>query len=145
MRPAMKKIYRATHTHMKLVSEDSYKTYHNHRAEPYFTFVKNGQKTIEGRIKKGWYQHIAPGDHIIIYNKEETDNVEVLVKGIRTYESLREMLEKEELKKVFPDVESVDHGVKIYERFYSPDQEKKYGVVAIEVERVQHYSPTYVP
>ncbi len=121
---------------MKLISENVYKTYHNHRAEPYFTFVKNGLKTIEGRIKKGWYQKISAGDHIIIYNEEETENLEVLVKDVRTYKSCRDMLEHEKLEKVLPDAQSIDDGVKIYERFYTEDQEKEYGVVAIEIERV---------
>ncbi len=121
---------------MKLISEKKYKIFRNHRTEPYFTFVKNGQKTIEGRIKKGWYKYIAPKDHIIVYNAKETDSVEVLVKKVTTYNTFCEMLEKESFKKIFPDVKSIHQGVKIYKRFYSSEQEKQFGVVAIEIKRV---------
>lgn len=121
---------------MKKISETKFVTYHNHRAEPYFTFVKNGQKTIEGRIKKGYYCFIKPGDHITLYNEEETDNVEVIVKEVRNYLSIRDMLESESLKKVLPDVKNVEEGIKVYQRFYTIEQERKFGVVAIEVERV---------
>ena len=113
-----------------------FKTYHNHRVEPYFTYVKNGQKTIEGRIKKGQYKDIIPGDHIVVHNESETDNIEVIVKDIRTYNTIKEMLSKENLKKILPDAKSIDHGVQIYGKFYSNEQEKEFGVVAIEVERI---------
>lgn len=121
---------------MKKVSDAKFTTYHNHRAEPYFTFVKKGPKTIEGRIRKGYYRFIKPGDHIIVYNEEETDSVEVVVKGVRNYSSIRGMLEGESLKKVLPDVENVEDGIKVYQKFYTSEQEKEFGVVAIEIERV---------
>jgi ASC-1-like (ASCH) protein len=110
-------------------------TYHNHRAEPYFTFVKQGKKTIEGRIRKGYYRLIKPGDHIIIFNEEETDNLEVLVKRVAPYESIWEMLKAEPLKKIVPDAKSIDDGVQIYRRFYTEEQEKEFGVVAIEIKK----------
>jgi len=118
---------------MKSTSSEEYNTYHNHRADPYFTFVKNSKKTIEGRLKKDKYALIAPGDHIVVHNQEETDSVEVVVKGVRSYESFEELLKEEPLKKVLPDANSVEHGVKIYRQFYSPEQERRHGVVAIEV------------
>lgn len=71
-----------------------------------------------------------------MYNEEETDSVGVFVKGVRTYLSIREMLENESLNKVLPDAKNVDDGVEIYKRFYTKEQENEYGVVAIEVERV---------
>jgi len=122
---------------MKKIFQSNFTTYHNHRAEPYFTFVKSGQKTIEGRIKKGWYRFVKPGDHIIVYNEEETDLVEVCVKGVRTYPSIRGMLEQESIKKLLPDVETVGQGIKAYKRFYTDKQQREFGVVAIEVERIK--------
>lgn len=116
--------------------EEKYKTHLSHRAEPYFTFVKNGQKTIEGRIKKEKYREIYSGDHIVIYNEEETESFEVVVLGVRTYLSFQEMLLKEPLQTVLPNASSVEDGINIYRRFYSPEQEKEYGVVALEIARI---------
>lgn len=121
---------------MNKITEANFTTYHNHRAEPYFTFLKNGQKTIEGRIKKGWYKFVKPKDHIIVYNEEETDSVEVLVKAVRAYASIKEMLESEEIRKLLPDVGTVQKGVRVYKRFYTEDQQKEFGVIAIEIERL---------
>jgi ASC-1-like (ASCH) protein len=121
---------------MEIISKTNYKIYKNHRAEPYFTFLKNGEKTIEGRTRKGAYQDIGAGDHIVVFNNDETDSVEVVVKDVRRYATFREMLEKELLKKILPDVESVEEGIKIYEKFYDPEEEKEFGVIAMEVELI---------
>ncbi len=110
--------------------------YHNHRAEPYFTFLKNGQKTIEGRVRKGWYSKVQPGDEIVVYNEEETESIETVVKRVTRYPSIREMLTHEPITKLLPDVTTIEEGVKVYRKFYTPDQEREFGVVAIEVERL---------
>jgi ASC-1-like (ASCH) protein len=112
------------------------KIYKNHRQEPYFTYLKNGQKTIEGRIRKGKYAEIKVGDHIMVNNTEETEVVKTEVIDTRNYHSIKEMLEKEEIKKLLPDAETVDEGIKIYSKFYNLDQEKEYGLVAIEVKLI---------
>jgi len=112
------------------------KTYYNHRAEPYFTFLKNGQKTIEGRIKKGKYSLIEAGDSIVVSNNDETDSVNVIVKRVTTYPTIDAMLRVEDFMKVLPDAASTQQGVAIYRRFYTQEQETEFGVVAIEVKVV---------
>jgi ASC-1-like (ASCH) protein len=113
------------------------KTYHNHRQEPYFTYLRNGQKTIEGRLQKGWYCDVEPGDHIHVYNPEETDSIVTQVKGVRKYPSIREMLLNEPLHKMLPDANDIEDGIKIYRQFYTEKDELKYGAVAIEVKVVE--------
>lgn len=110
--------------------------YRNHRVEPYFTFLKNGQKTVEGRVREGKYCNIKPGDEIDVFNVEETESVLVSVKRVACYKSIKDMLTKEGVKKLLPDMETIDQGVEVYRNFYTPEQEKKFGVVAIEVERL---------
>lgn len=107
--------------------------YKSHRAEPYFSFIKEGVKTIEGRLLKGLYQELKIGDEIQVYNNEETESVLVKVLALRKYTSFQEMLEKEESKKILPDADSIEQGLEIYRKFYSPEQENQFGVLAIEV------------
>lgn len=121
---------------MKKISQSDFVTYFNHRKEPYFTFVKNGVKTIEGRINKGEYGFVKSGDHIVVNNEEETDSVEVIVKDVRKYISIQEMLGQESFKKLLPEVETREHGVEVYKRFYTSEQEKEFGVIAIEFEKI---------
>lgn len=125
---------------MKVLSRTSFTTYINHRAEPYFTFVKNGQKTIEGRVCKGEYQQLSLGDHIMVNNNEETEVVEVVVRRIARYASFRDMLAHEPLKQVLPNVTSIEQGLETYRQFYAPAQEQEFGVVAFEFERVKENS-----
>ncbi len=75
--------------------------YKSHRTEPYFTFIKNGIKTIEGRIKKGLYQELKIGDEIIIFNNKESDSVHIKVKNVRNYISFENLLINEGIKKFY--------------------------------------------
>lgn len=109
--------------------------YHNHRAEPYFTFLKNGQKTIEGRVQKGWYRNVKPGDEIEVYNENETDSILTKVIRVTQYPSIRDMLTKESINKLLPDVDTIDRGIRVYKKFYTSEQERQFGMVAIEIER----------
>lgn len=111
--------------------------YHNHRAEPYFTFLKNGLKTIEGRVRKGWYADVQVDDEIVVSNVEETDSVEVVVTRVAKYDSIKNMLESEPLKQMLPDVETVEEGIEVYRRFYTAELEAEFGMVSIEVEVVK--------
>ncbi|PIZ00709.1 hypothetical protein COY62_01275 [bacterium (Candidatus Howlettbacteria) CG_4_10_14_0_8_um_filter_40_9] len=95
---------------------EEFKTYHNHRQEPYFTFLKNGQKTIEGRLQKGWRRSVEHGDHIIVHNNEETDFLETEVLGVRKYKTINDMLEGESLEKMLPDVNTLEEGRKVYKK-----------------------------
>lgn len=110
--------------------------YHNHRTEPYFTFVKNGQKTIEGRIAKDKYKNIKVDDRFIVHNDDETDSIEVKVIGIRKYPSIKELLEHEDLQKILPNAKNINEGLEIYKKFYTEKQQKEFGVIAIEIKRV---------
>ena len=113
--------------------ENDYGVFHNHRKEPYFTLVRNGQKTIEGRLCREWYAKIAPGDHVVVFNEDETDSFEVKVIAVRRYQTFKEMLSAEGISNILPNARSLDEGVAIYRQFYSEEQEQKFGVVAIEV------------
>jgi ASC-1-like (ASCH) protein len=95
--------------------------------------MKNGKKTIEGRLNKTWRQKVEVGDHIIIKNDNETEEFETVVIGVRRYKTFQDLLEKEALGLVLPGTKSVEEGIRIYRQFYSREKEKELGVVAIEV------------
>jgi len=99
--------------------------------EEYLKAIAEGKKKVEGRLYDEKRQAIKPGDEIVFENK-----LVCVVKDLRVYSSFREMLEKEGLENVLPGVKSIEEGVKVYRRFYSEEKERKYGVVAIEVEPV---------
>jgi len=119
------------------MSQAKHSKYRNHRVEPYFSFLKNGEKTVEGRLNKGKYLDMRRGDFIQVFNKLETASVTVQVVRVSRYDSISQMLENEELRRMLPDVNSVEEGLSIYRRFYPEQQEEESGMVAIEVELVE--------
>jgi ASC-1-like (ASCH) protein len=109
------------------------KIYRNHRFEPWFGYLKSGQKTIEGRIKRGKYARIKAGDQIEVNNENESEKVLVEVIRMKNYPTFKDMLAREPIGRLLPGVSGIDEGLSIYREFYSQDEEIKFGVVAIEV------------
>ena len=111
--------------------------YKNHRDEPYFTYVREGKKTIEGRLVKGLYAEVQAGDYIEIHNRNnDSDYFFVEVVGVEKYPSFLSLLMQVDYKKVLPNVGSLEEGVNIYRQFYPKEKERDCGVVALEVKVV---------
>ncbi|ESR56195.1 hypothetical protein CICLE_v10021666mg [Citrus x clementina] len=97
-----------------------------HVQEPYFTQLKDGLKTVEGRCAVGDYNRIGSGS-LILCNK----CLVLKVQDVHGYLSFSEMLQAESLAKVLPGIKTIDEGVQVYRRFYTEEKEKTNGVVAI--------------
>ncbi|XP_017975205.1 PREDICTED: uncharacterized protein LOC18602432 [Theobroma cacao] len=102
-----------------------------HVQEPFFTQLKDGLKTMEGRCAVGDYNRIASGA-LILFNK----CLVLEVQDVHRYASFFEMLEAESLAKVLPGVETIDEGIQVYRKFYSEEKEMSNGVLAICVAKV---------
>lgn len=103
---------------------------------PYFEQIRDGKKTIEGRLNKGDFGKMEIGQIVRWTNENKHDYVDTKIINIRHYKSFEEYLRTETLIKCLPDVNSIEEGVDIYHRFYSVEDENKYGVLAIELELV---------
>ncbi|KAL6210445.1 hypothetical protein ACLB2K_015677 [Fragaria x ananassa] len=102
-----------------------------HVQEPFFTQIKDGPKTIEGRCNVGDYSRIGSGA-LILFNK----CLIVDVKEVRSYGSFSDMLRAESLQKVLPGVITIEEGVQVYRRFYTDEIERSNGVIAICTEKL---------
>ncbi|KAJ6733927.1 ASCH DOMAIN PROTEIN putative ISOFORM 1-RELATED [Salix koriyanagi] len=85
-----------------------------HVQEPYFSLLKDGRKTIEGRCAIGDYTssylacfavRIEPGDLIL-----ENKILVLKVEDVHRYTSFSKMLQAESLEKVLPGVKTVEEG-----------------------------------
>jgi ASC-1-like (ASCH) protein len=107
--------------------------------EPWFTLIKTGHKTVEGRLNKGKFSQMNKGD-IVSWcykknnNKKETFKT-VIVK-ISKYPSFEKMLKVETLKKTLPGVPTIKCGVRVYREFYDENKEKEFGVLAITLKKI---------
>ena len=86
--------------------------------EPWYSFIKNGSKIIEGRLNEGMYSNIKNGD-IIKLNKHNDDNefIFLIIREIKKYKSFREMLEFEKIEDVLPNINTIENGINIYRQF----------------------------
>ncbi|XP_010242737.1 PREDICTED: uncharacterized protein LOC104587010 isoform X4 [Nelumbo nucifera] len=97
-----------------------------HVQEPFFSQLRDGTKTIEGRCAVGDYNKIGPGS-LLLLNK----CFMLEVQDVKKYASFYEMLEMEDLLKVLPGIKGIEEGVQIYQKFYTEEKEKANGVLAI--------------
>ncbi|XP_060960782.1 uncharacterized protein LOC133031317 [Cannabis sativa] len=109
-----------------------------HVQEPFFTQLRVGLKTVEGRYAVGDYNRIE-STSLILFNK----CLLLEVQEVRRFASFYEMLEAESLAKVFPGVKTIQEGVQVYKKFYSEKKEQQHGVLAIHV--TMPASQLYIP
>lgn len=101
----------------------------------YLEFIKNSQKTVEGRVNKPKYTHIQRGDIIeFVSSTHPATKTFCLVMERAFYPNFRTMLESEGVKNCLPDSKTIDDGVEIYHGFpgYASD-EIIYRVVAFKI------------
>ena len=64
------------------------------------------------------------------------DSVLTEITGKRSYKTFKEYLETEGLNKCLPGVETIEAGVAIYHKYYTLEDEAKYGALAIEIKKI---------
>lgn len=96
--------------------------------EPYLSYILNGKKTVEGRLNKGKFCDIQAGDVLNINNQAK-----FIVVSKNLYRSFKEMITNEGLKNVVPDAKNIDEAVNIYYKFYTKEDEDKFGVVGFKI------------
>ena len=97
----------------------------------WYNLLKSGKKKYEGRLNKGDFMNLKIGDNIIFYNNDDEFKVKVI--DIIKFINFQEMLEKIGLSNVLPGIDNIQDGIKIYRKYFSEEQEEKYGVIAIKI------------
>ena len=110
--------------------------YTKHVSEPWFTFIKDGIKTVEGRLNKGSFAEMKKGDIIVWITSNSKIQVKTKIVAIHKYKTFYEYLQKERLKNTLPNVNRIKKGESIYYQYYSKEDEKKYGVLAIRLKLI---------
>lgn len=102
--------------------------------------IRAGKKTVEGRLAKGKFLDIKPGDIISlredIYEHDVLvssikGQLEIRVESIERFDSFAAMLEAVNYKVAIPSADSFDEAEAVYRRYYSPKDESIFGVIAI--------------
>lgn len=111
--------------------------HHKHLSEPWFTLVGSGAKTVEGRLAKGSFAQMAPGDTVTWYNDDWgwTREVRTRIARVTPHANFRRYLSQEGLHRCLPaqGVRTLAQGVRVYRMFYPADEERRHGVLALQL------------
>ena len=115
--------------------------YKEHLSEPWFSLILLGLKTCEGRLHKHRFQTYKVGDIIMWYNDDFGKTRFVMTEITHTYvmETFEDFLKDNShggLKDALPGMPSVSHGLEVYYKYFTKEEEAEFGVVAIKLELV---------
>jgi ASC-1-like (ASCH) protein len=103
-------------------------------SEPWYSAIALGVKTVEGRLFKGKFVDVKPGDYVYITCPEKTSSTIkcIVTKAVR-YDNFESYLVREGLNTTLPGVHTLKDGILIYRKFYNEESEKNYGVIGIHL------------
>lgn len=104
-------------------------------SEPWYTLISLGLKKVEGRLNKNRFKDLKNGDIVVWKNNdflERTIKTKIIAK--REYKTFKDYLENEKHNNPLPGINTIEHQLSVYYKYYSQENEKMYGVVAIELE-----------
>ena len=116
-----------------MISKD--KSTHQMKLSPApFEMIKCGQKTIELRLYDEKRQRIKEGDTIVFFNTKTGESLGASVARLHRFDSF-EMLYKSLplLKCGYTEENVVAAAHSDMDQYYTPDEQKKHGVVGIEL------------
>ena len=107
-----------------------------HLHKEVFDIVKDGIKDVEVRLYDEKRQKLKVGDKLIFISRGNyTDQITAVVKKIVHFKDFVEVTKNYEMKRIYLEDTSLDEYLELMNKFYSTEEQEKYGVVAIEFEK----------
>jgi len=109
-----------------------------HISSPWYNYLFEGNKTWDVRLQKNDWNKIKVGEHIM-YCGEFNNSAKVCcmeITDIKKFSSFKKLIERIPLQKIFPHIGSEKDAQSLFRTWYSEDDEKKYGVIAINLKKV---------
>ena len=103
-----------------------------------FDIVKNESKDVEIRLNDEKRKKLKVGD-TLIFLKRPNDDEEIrgTITNLVYFNDFSEVVDNYPMKRIYLDNYKKDEFIRLLGRFYSDEDVKKYGVVAIEFELVK--------
>ncbi len=107
-------------------------------SEPWFSLIKLELKTIEGRLNKGDFKNLRINDIISWTNDDLGFHREFKTRiiGKKQYDNFESYLLNEGLNQCLPCIDNIEDGLKVYFKYYTKEQEKEYGILALELKKI---------
>lgn len=98
-----------------------------------FEIVKNGKKNVEVRLYDKKRENLVVGGKIVFLKRpDEVEEIHAVVTNIRFFNSIEELLDNYPMERLFLENYTKDMFKELLERFYSKEDQDKYGFIAIE-------------
>ena len=109
-----------------------------HLVDESFDMVISGKKSIEIRLNDEKRRGISAGDIIVFYRKSHiTDMCAVTVVGLRHYDNFLQLFSSKRLADTGCTDMTVEQAAQSMYKYYSPEQEERDGVLAIEIRLIE--------
>jgi ASC-1-like (ASCH) protein len=102
--------------------------------EPWYTHIKEGRKTIEGRPKRNTFAEMQVGQTVKFFNKQLNESFCAKIIEINEYKTFFDMIKSNGQENVLPGIRNIDEGVSVYMQYYNKEIESQFGVVGIKVQ-----------
>ncbi|MBR3153034.1 MAG: ASCH domain-containing protein [Clostridia bacterium] len=100
----------------------------------YFEYMKNGTKRIEIRLNDEKRKNIKIGDEIVFQKEPELkDEVSTQIVNLIIKRNFKELIESFDISEYSDKSESKEKFLNDLYKFYTKEQEEKYGVVGIQI------------
>ncbi len=108
---------------------------HEMKVQPtFFDKIKAGEKIYEIRLNDEKRQKIKVGDEIIFKKEPDlTDKISANVVELKKFKTLDEMANSLPLSEVGFHKLNASEVVEVYHHFYTQEEEKQFGVLAIKI------------
>ena len=101
-----------------------------------FDLVKDGKKDVEVRLNDEKRQQLSVGDKLVFLKRpDEVEKIEAIVKELKYFNNFNEVADYYEMERIHQPQLTKEEYVQDMQRFYSEDEQKKYGVVCIVYEK----------
>ena len=118
------------------MKEDDYTMRYIMKLNPkYFEYMKNGTKRVEIRLNNKKRKNIKIGDEIIFKKEPELiEQIHTKITNLILRRSFEELIDSLDIWQYSDISESKDKFLEDLYKFYTREQEEKYGVIGIKVE-----------
>lgn len=107
-----------------------------HLDEDIFEIVDKGVKNIEVRINDEKRRKLKIGDTLTFLKRPlEEESIKAVVTDLKYYDNFETLVENNDIERLYKKDYTKEDFIKLLERFYTKEEQEKYGVVAIHFEK----------
>lgn len=107
-----------------------------HLHKEVFDIVKNGVKDVEIRVNDEKRRKLNVGDTLIFINSgDENEKIKAKVTALVHFNDFTEVADYYKMEKIYLKETTKEEYLELMSKFYSDEEVKRYGVVAIEFDK----------